>query len=379
MGPIKLFASYVFSLAARGILSPLKLLPVNKRRVLFVSFRGKQYSCSPKAISEELEKADRGLELVWAFHEPERFAFLKERGIKVVGDRSLKFLYYALTSRVVCTNAYYKPFLPRRKSQFYLRTWHGGGAYKRVNYPKGLYGAYIKLQQQGASVYLSSSKAFTRMTLRDSFGFSGEVIEKGLPRNDLLVSGKWLKTGEDVKKELGFAGKKLCLYAPTYRDGGRPFPAPDADRLRAALEKRFGGQWVLCCRGHHVNDASNAFRADKDLSAYGDMQPLLMAADVLVTDYSSSIWDMSLTGKPAFLYCPDLKEYKSERDFYTDIRSWPFPLSQSDEELEKNVLSFDAEKYAEDVKRHHEKLGSAESGNAAGFAAQRILKECGLE
>ena len=147
MGPIKLFASYVFSLAARGILSPLKLLPVNKRRVLFVSFRGKQYSCSPKAISEELEKADKGLELVWAFHEPEKFAFLKERGIKVVGDRSLKFLYYALTSRVVCTNAYFKPFLPRRVQarklpQGALRRVHKASAAGRERLPFLLEGVY---------------------------------------------------------------------------------------------------------------------------------------------------------------------------------------------------------------------------------------------
>ncbi len=372
----QLVLSYTASKITRLLLRPLCLLPIQKNRVLFLSFRGKQYSCNPRAISEELAKqADGKLDLVWAFHTPDKFRGLENQGIRILSDRGIRFILTALTARVICTNTYYKPYLPRRKAQFFLRTWHGGGAYKRVDYPKGLMGAYIRMQQEGADLYLSSSKAFTELTLRNSFGYPGEVLEKGMPRNDALFSGAWRQKTEKIKQELGLEGKKIALYAPTWRDNGQNTAAPNAESLKKALQKRFGGEFVLLCRGHHVG-GQTAFACDKDVSEYDDMQPLLMASDVLITDYSSSVWDMSLTGKPAFLYCPDLKEY--ERGFYTDIRSWPFPLSENDGELKENILHFDEIAYAQAVKKHHEELGSCETGKAAKTAADRILRECAV-
>ena len=375
MTKAKLLFSYAGSLALRFALSPLKLLPIKRDRVLFLSFRGKQYSCNPRAVSEALEKAAEGrVRIEWAFHEPERFESLKRRGINVLSDKSLRFLLHAMTARVICTNTYYKPFLPRRKGQFYLRTWHGGGAYKKVTYPAGLMGRYIALQQQGASLYLSSSKAFTRQTLRGAFGYTGEVLEAGMPRNDILTFGRWKEISLRTKRELGLADQKIALYAPTYREGGKAFP-PDMKKLKQALSVRFGGKWTVLYRGHHVDESLHL--GDLDVSGYEDMQPLLCASDVLVTDYSSSIWDMSLMYKPAFLYCADLSEYQAERDFFTDIRTWPFPLAENDEALEKNILSFDAEKYRLAVETHHKDLGICESGKAAILTAERILKVCG--
>ena len=373
----QLILSFCGAKLLRGLLRPLCLLPIRQNRVLFVSFRGKQYSCNPRAVSEELIRQARGqLEVVWAFHTPEKFLFLEKQGVRVLGDRGLRFLITALTARVVCTNTYYKPYLPRRKGQFYLRTWHGGGAYKRVDYPKGLKGAYIRMQQEGASLYLSSSKAFTALTLRGSFGYDGEVLEAGMPRNDRLCNGQWREEGRSVREQMGFADKKLALYAPTYRENGGEVPSPDAEKLRRALETRFGGSFVLLYRGHHVG-GQTGFRADRDVSDYMDMQPLLSAADVLITDYSSSIWDMCLTGKPAFLYCPDLPTY--ERGFYTDIRALPLPVSENSDALCQNILSFDSEKYARDVAAHLQALGNAETGQAAKRAAERIIKECGAQ
>lgn len=377
MTSFRLFVSYAGSLALRFLLSPLKLLPVQKDRVLFLSFRGKQYSCNPRAVSEALEKNASGrVRIEWAFHEPEKFKSLAGRGITVLDDRSLKFILHAMTARVVCTNTYYKPFLPRRKDQFYLRTWHGGGSYKKVTYPSGLRGKYISMQQQGASLYLSSSRAFTDQTLRGAFGYTGEVLEAGMPRNDILTDGRWKETAILTKRELGLSDRKIALYAPTYREGGAGKNLyPDTDRIKKALSQKFGGSWTVLYRGHHVDKSANI--GDMDVSAYPDMQPLLCAADALITDYSSSIWDMSLMYKPAFLYCADLDAYRAERDFFTDIRSWPFPLAENDGELENNILCFDEEKYRCAVKAHHESLGNCETGRASVLAAERILQECG--
>ncbi|MBR4234810.1 MAG: CDP-glycerol glycerophosphotransferase family protein [Clostridia bacterium] len=380
MNKRRLVLSCAASLCARALLSPLRLLPVKRTRVLFVSFRGKQYSCNPRAISEELEKAAGGrLEIIWAFHEPEKFKKLKTRGIRVISDRGISFALAALTARVVCTNTYYKPYLPRRKAQFYLRTWHGGGAYKRVDYPHGLAGFYIKLQQQGADLYLSSSRAFTELTLRGSFAYTGEVLECGMPRNDVLVTGAWRAQAERVRAELGLTGRRIALYAPTYREGAQAYAPLQTDKLKAALSERFGGSWAVLYRGHHV-DAVGSSRGvsgfDLDVSAYEDMQTLLCAADVLITDYSSSVWDMSLTGKSAFLYCPDIDAYRRERDFYTPIDAWPYPLARDNAELIRNIRAFDPAAYAQAIKAHHAALGICESGHASRDCAERIKAIC---
>lgn len=373
--------NYIISLILRVVLLPLTLLPVRKNRVLFVSYRGKQYSCNPRYISQALEGSPA--EIIWGLRNPEEFAYLRRRGIKTVSDHGIKFLYYALTARVVVTNTYYKPYIPRRKGTFYLRTWHGGGAYKKVTYPSGAKGRYIRLQQSGADLYLSSSEMFTRQTIRETFGYTGEVLEKGMPRNDVLISeAARLEAARAARSFLGIdCEAKICLYAPTWRDSGDSWNfGLDTAGLRNALETRFGGKWLILFRGHHTLDGkAGAQGFDIDAGSCPDMQELLAASDVLVTDYSSSIWDMSLTGKPAFLYCTDLGEYSSARDFYTDIHTWPYPLAENNAELEQNILNFDPDACARAIREHHKALGIRESGHAAEICAERILRECGVK
>jgi len=371
-----------YSYAYRMLLTPLRLLPIQKRRVLFVSFRGKQYSCNPRAISEALLKKAKGsLEIAWAFHEAEKFRFLEKDGVKVLSDSSFEFLKYALTSRVIVTNTYYKPHLPRRKGQFFIRTWHGGGAYKRVGKAQNLpfwERMFVKMQQEGANVYLSSSRAFTDMTIREAFGYTGEILECGMPRNDRLIKGEYQEAKKQVFEYLNLSkNTRLALYAPTYRDNMDAYGQyPDFARMEKALKTRFGGEWKIAYRGHHVYYKNNVQAECLNATDYMDMQDLLLSADVLITDYSSSIWDMSLMMKPVFLFCPDLNAYRAERDFFTDIHSWPFPLSENDEELEKSILSFDEEKMKKAYENHHKTLGSFESGNASDIVADMINSEC---
>ena len=371
---------YLSALVSRaGLRLCLPFWKIRPHRVLFQSYREKQYACNPRYICEALLKMKpKGTEIAWSFREPEKFAFLKEKGIRVLKAGSWEAIRYALTARAVCVNTYYKPTLPRRKGQMQMRTWHGGGAYKRVAMQEKLTffkRLSIKQQLSGATLYLSSSRAFTEMTVRGSFGFSGEVMEIGMPRNDILLNGIPAPDMEKLRREIGLReGERLALYAPTYRDSLKnEAHGLDVKRLSAALKARFGGEWTVAYRGHVFVKGEQKTEM-RDLSACQDMQFLLLAADVLVTDYSSSMWDMSLTMKPVFLYCPDLDEYTQSRDFYTDIRTWPYPLARSNEELERNVASFDEAAYRAAVKKHHEALGSCETGRASYLAAKRICE-----
>jgi CDP-glycerol glycerophosphotransferase len=372
----------------RLCLQPMKLLPVRKNRILFSSYMEKQYSCNPKYISEELKKRFGGsIEIGWAFRQPEKFAYLKEKGIAVLGSKSRAFYRFALTSRAICVNTYFKPSLPRRKKQFIVNTWHGGGAYKKV-------GRYVdmplierlntRMREGKTDLFLSSSRFFTDSVLRDSFGYKGEVLEKGMPRNDLLVNAPDEAKQAEIRQSIGLKpGQKLCLFAPTYRRDTQVHDLGfDYEAACKALSKRFGGEWVMGYRSHHVTmfkDNSSASAGTLDLTASPDMQELLYVSDALITDYSSSIWDAALRNLNTFLYAPDLDDYLKERSFYMNIESWPCPLAKDMDGLVKNIENFDEEKYRRDAQRHLSELGSCETGEASRFAAERIAREMGLE
>ena len=98
---------------------------------------------------------------------------------------------------------------------------------------------------------------------------------------------------------------------------------------------------------------------------YSDMQELLYACDAVITDYSSLMWDYSLTKKPCFLYAPDIDDYEKERGFYVPVSEWPFPISRTNEELINIINSFDETQYISAVEEHHRKMGSYEDGSAS--------------
>ena len=371
---------YAVEHGIQNALQLFRLLPL-KPRVNFIAFSGRQYSDSPRRISELLLKEHPEIQQVWAFNEPEKFRFLEEKGIKVVKYKSLEYLYYVMTSRVYVDNAEFWSILKFRPGQMVLETWHGGGAYKRVG------GHRIDVnerEQQHAvekmnkiTLFLSSSKAFTDFVIRDAYRYRGEVLECGLPRNDDLLNPDPAVPAR-VRQALDIpAGAKVLLYAPTFRNShSLDLYDVDFSALKGSLEERFGGEWVIVLRMHyylaHKAMASSAPYL-RNATDYPDMQELLQCADVLLTDYSSCMWDFSLMARPCFLYARDIAEYRGERDFYTPIDSWPFPLAADNAALAKVIAEFDEKRYRAGVARHHADLGSTESGTAAKQCVERIV------
>ena len=155
---------YAVEHGIQNALQLFRLLPL-KPRVNFIAFSGRQYSDSPRRISEELLKSHPEIPQIWAFTEPEKFRFLEKKGIKVVKYKSLEYLYYVMTSKVYVDNAEFWSILKFRPGQMVLETWHGGGAYKRV----GGHRIDVNAREQQHAVekmnkitlFLSSSKAFT--------------------------------------------------------------------------------------------------------------------------------------------------------------------------------------------------------------------------
>ena len=370
---------YAIEHGVQNALQLFRVLPLQDR-VNFIAFSGRQYSDSPRRISELLLTEHPEIQQVWAFTEPEKFRFLEEKGIKVVKYKSLEYLYYVMTSRVYVDNAEFWSALKFRPGQMVLETWHGGGAYKRV----GGHRIDVNAREQQHAVekmnkitlFLSSSKAFTKYVIRDAYQYSGEVLECGLPRNDDLIHPDPAVAAR-VRKSLDMPEHaKVLIYAPTFRNShSLDLYDVDFEALKASLEKRFGGEWVILLRMHYyLADKAMASNAPylRNATAYPDMQELLLASDVLLTDYSSCMWDFSLMHKPCFLYARDIAAYQGERDFYTPIESWPFPLASENDELAQVIGNFDEAAYHAAVDRHHAELGSTESGTAAKQCADRI-------
>lgn len=371
---------YLYCLWAKG-----KGLQTNK--IVFISHKGKQYSCNPMYLCEYLlEHYPGAFEIVWAFNSPQKFGYLKERGIKVVKTESRAHLKHLMTAKIIVTNVDFYIYLPKVKGQIALDTWHGGGAYKTCGFAniqnlktrrsqrhfKRLYGK--------VNLYSSSSSAFTLQTIRESRLFQGEVIECGMPRNDILVNRNRPDINAKVREFFDLDEDiKIVLYAPTYRSADElaEMTQLNIEQLISVLTQRFGGTWCCLYRQHHLG-ALSGFECDNifPATAYPDMQELLYAADILVSDYSSCIWDFSLQYRPVFLYCPDLNQYASSRDFYMPIEDWHYILARTQEELEKKVLTFNEAEYREGILKHHQELGSFESGDATKIICERLCKEC---
>lgn len=205
-----------------------------------------------------------------------------------------------------------------------------------------------------------------------------------MPRNDILFDPPQ-QVIRKVRHTYGVSDDcRIVLYAPTYR-GGTTTSVEAATQMEplhvetclVSLKKRFGGEWIFFYRDHYFNQQHHEPQASViDVSDYDDMQELLCTADILITDYSSSIWDYSFTRRPCFLYAPDRQQYQSERDFYTPIERWPALLAQSNGELAELIELFDEQDYARRIQEHHEELESCETGYAAKTLGDKLYQEC---
>lgn len=365
----------IYILQIKIIRSILKILPLGKiqnNQILFISYLGKQYSCNPKYISEFFQSQNANYKLIWAFKNPENYHFLEDKGIHTVKYNSLKFIKLCLTTKYIVTNTRDLSHIPFSSKQCVINTWHGGGAYKRVGSEKASQTKLEKFREQLASqtplIYLSSSQFSTDYIFKKSFHHHGLILNCGMPRNDLLINNSGTGIKEKVCNKLNIPyNNKILLYAPTFRDDKIASDYSfDVENVCAKLNSKFGGEWSVIFRLHYyvaeqlLKTQSNVINA----SLYPDMQELLYVSDVLITDYSSSIWDFSFTYRPCFLYATDLSTYDLTQGFYTNIYDWPFPLAQNNEELIQNITQFDNAVYLDAINKHHEEFGSFETGTA---------------
>lgn len=356
----------------RFVIRALYFLPIKKNRIVFFSFEGKQYSCNPKAISEYIETTYPGrFEIIWAFNNTNKHKYLEKHGIKVVKYKSIKRILLQITAKYSINNTGSYSWLPVRKGQHHINTWHAGGAYKRLQHdPNTDYNR--KLTAKETTLMISSCKLFTKYNLWEQFSYRGKLLNIGMPRNDILFNKEAMDNKSAlVRKKYKIDIKSMVvLFAPTWRYDGN-IPCFDIKKVKSFLEEKYGTEVVVMVRNHSLSDKK--YNESLDVSDYEDMQDLLCTADILITDYSSSIWDYSFTYKPCFLYVPDLDKYTAEQGFYTDIHTWGFPLCHNDDELLDMMDHYDENEFRLKMDNHHKLYGSYEKGTATKEFCERMF------
>lgn len=370
------------------LLLPLSVFPVKRNRLVLNNGLSHNYSDNPKAVAECLLRKHPGeFEIIFAVEEPKRHHFLVEQGIRPVKFRSPAYFYYAVTAAVYLTNNGGYSYLPRRKGQLVIETWHGGGVYKQCGigeYRNRRIGkCEMRMAAGNLDIFLSTSKRATAIYSKNFLLPHDTFWEIGMPRNDGLIHAD-PAVRKAIWGRLGLSSEeRLVLFAPTFRrpsGGYTEAPASisygiDSVRVCAALGKRFTGMWRFAFRFHPgIRKRSGPPKGALDVSDYGDMQELLLAADVLITDFSSSMWDYMLTGRPCFLFMPDLERCEQEVGFFLPPSEWPFSMACNNEELERDILDFNESHYAKNCAEHYTALGGCETGRAAELICQRIYK-----
>ncbi|MBO5019322.1 MAG: CDP-glycerol glycerophosphotransferase family protein [Clostridia bacterium] len=362
-----------------------KLLPVKGNKIVFQYYYGRGYCDNPKYIGEEIIKyaKDLNLDLVWVLKEGTKNDLPPE--FRTVTFRSFRYIYEMSTAKVWVDNSR-KEYCMKKKNQYYMHTWHGGMTMKKVEnmVPDKLGSQYLRMAKRDAKqcdVMLSNSRTMTK-DFRKYFWYpEGEIIEKGLPRNDRLVNfteedSKKLRKTFNIEDDV-----KLLLYAPTFRnDHSLDAYNIDYKRCVEALEKRFGGKWKVLLRLHpNVFKLSDNLEFDPEIvintSHYPDMQEIYMIADMVITDYSSVIFDYLIIGGPSLLYASDLEKYRKERDCYFDFAELPFELCQNNDELEQAILNFDIESFNKKASEFIELHGLCDTGIASKAAADWIINK----
>ena len=350
--------------------------------VLFESFQGKVIGDSPFDIFLGLKDARPDLQFIWVTAP----ATKAPAGTTGVAFGSPAYLRALATSKYLVNNSNFPPYFRKATGQIYLQTWHGTPL-KRLGRDiaqNNLTKSYLDTMDREAKAwdYLISPNAFCTEVFPSCFGYQGEILETGYPRNDKLSTAT-AEERQRIRASIGVTDPSvtLVMYAPTWRDYSRTATGnwQSVFYLDENLELPEG--FKLIYRGH-----TNTHEAHKDgehsrfidVTRYPNITDLYLAADVLITDYSSVMFDYTVTGKPIIFMTPDLERYRAERGFYFDFEAEaPGPILNTQDEVLHALQSLDevSRNYQTKYRNWQLKFDAHEDGKAASRVIAKVFAE----
>ncbi len=351
--------------------------PIDSKSILFYCYNRKGFRCNCKYLAQALRKIDRKLKIFWDVDNKSRDE-LPDWVIPLERD-TLAYYLVVYTSSVIVTNEGKDNSIKKRDGQVFIQTWHGAGPFKKVGIDVPEYDQETKqkLIEEFAQydICVSCTDALD-YEYRHAFGYEGRILHTGFPRNDLFFRNTDKIRRAVYEKYHIEKNKRIVLYAPTFRQEKEKSITHynlNMNSVLVSLEKRFDCEFQLMYRLHYsIDHLEQTIFDGTNVTSYPDMQELLATADVLITDYSSSMWDFSLQHKPVFLYQGDISSYYGERGFYLDPSKWPYPKGDTTSELCIAIEKFDGDKYEEELELFWEKYKVYDDGHAAAKLAKII-------
>lgn len=369
-----------------------KIIPIKKDIIIFESNLGRNYTGNPRYIYEEMVR--QGLDKKYRCYVilDDVSTKIPGHGVKLKRTRVKYFFIMGIAGIWVCDSR--QPnYIIKRKGVHYIQTWHGtplkklaldmdtvnmGGETDIEKYKKNFY------NNTRTWDYLISQNHFSTEVFKRAFAFDKEVLEIGYPRNDILFGGNKEEYILKLKEKMGLPlDKKILLYAPTWRDN--EYYRKGAYKFNNALDysmlyKELKEDYVIIVKYHYL------IKETMDWSEYKgfvykfdeceDIAELYLAADMLITDYSSVMFDYSILKRPILFFAYDLEEYKNNlRGFYFDfIEEAPGPIVKTTKELIDSIKGYKEEDYKERYEAFHQKYNHADDGTASKKVTELISK-----
>jgi len=347
---------------------------------LLETFKGKMAGDSPAAIARELSARDGAPEPVFSIEDR---SVPVPPGVRAVVRFSEEWFELLARAAYLVNNDNFPWFFGKAQDQVYLQTWHGTPLKriaKDIEDPQLIPVAYMRTMEAEAASwdYLLSPSPYCSEILPRAFGYDGPLLEVGYPRNDALLVADRERVRQEVRARLGIAvDARVVLYAPTWRDVDAKVLHLDPQRLVEEIP-----DVTLLVRGHVNTSDRDAVGPStrgrlRDVTLYPDVNDLFLASDVLVTDYSSVMFDFALLDRPQLFLVPDLDQYRGEvRGFYLDLAEVaPGPLFTAQDALIAHLSAGPSadEPYREARARFRARFAPWDDGQATARVVDRVF------
>lgn len=356
---------------------------INNKVVMLIGMYGSHAIQITKALLQETQRTD----IVWI---ADKYTYVKApAGVRMIQESDWNsYIYEISTAKVWVWDDLSPQGMEKRKEQIYIQVKHWGSITLKKFYLEDLKSSVMNdatvrhIRQDGERMdYLFSGSLLDEESCKRGLNFKGEAVRIGSPRSDILFETgirdkvlEYYHLPDDVK---------LCLYVPTFRmknlEDAESVPVLlDLEAVLKVLNKKQNDDWKMLFRIHPCLkvDWENIECKDNIINAgeYPNSEELVAAADVMITDYSSIMFEAAYANKPVFLYAPDMEEFiEKERGLLIDYDSLPFPTAITSEQLLHNIESFEQVEYTRELNSFMDRYGVHEDGHASERAAKFIL------
>lgn len=351
-----------------------------QNKILFGNFFGKGLGDDPKYILNAIQKRTSHPKLMWIVNSKKNDL---PNGVFPVKYGTIRYIYHLCTAKVWVFNIKSLWKNRKRSGQYYVQTWHSTLAIKKVERAvEQSLGKYAEISKQDSKLIdlMYTNNNFRKSIFERDFWYSGCVQKTDVPRCSILIKPPMGLKSIVCQKLHVPEEKSIALYAPTFRKTSDvSIFVWEYQKIITCLEKKFNKAFIMLVR-LHPNITALASKVPYsecviDANNFPDMQELLAVSDILLNDYSSTMFEFGYMRKPVFLFAPDVDEYlQNDRGLEFSFDELPFPLDKTIDKVCERIRQFNQSEYQKKCDTFYKKIGMVDSGCGAEIIADTIMK-----